>query len=884
MMFNNSYNAILCQTENQVHDIQLIFQNKSQNKNTPIPKIKVIDRWLFEQFEEFCMIKFSDKNFKLLNGIEEKFIWEEIIKAENDVAKRDFTQHTIGSLCQLARVANKQIEEYCVNNEDLEANTATNGIIMKWRDKFKERCKHLNVNPLYEFIPFFIEQQEDKNIINGQSLYIIGSDTNITIYNKLIEVLSRTNEVTKHEVIKKGRSEIKVYACQNYKKELYAVTEWIKEKQKQNQNRLLIISPALERFQIKLQNHIDREIQPKIFTSIDHENIYNSSLRRPLSKEPIICATFNLIKLNLKAEVTTEIICDLLKFNNWIDADEQKNREKLAQYISSKNIKKINLTKLMGMIRNDTKLKDLDLNKLEIVLNEIIKNQALWDKSNSISKWVTITRLFLETIKLGDINKLLTFEINNLENFYKLLHQLSLNKIFTKKVIFSEYIEKLSFYLEGFVPGPFNDSATVDIYGFDEYPIKKYDAIWVMNMNEIYYPGNNQGNPFLSNKIQDKYHINDKHSLKIDLENKFKRIRNSSENIIISYSKNDEDSVIEKTKLPKEIEIISDEEYVNKKELSNHNDNHEWIKDHIAPALNSNSVNLHQGIKCLEAQLVCPAWAFYSFRLGAESFEYDLEDEISPMARGNLIHKALELFWGSMKNSDILFNTPLDPDLALKIDNVIDTVIADHKKKYPMMPKVLIETERKQLKVALTNWLDLEKNRDHNFEVISREEKHQISINRVQFNIKIDRIDLINSNKKIIIDYKTGETESINSLYNMDSLKSLQLPIYACFNSHKDIDGVVYGKINRKKCTISGISNEQLAPSVKFNNKKNPDIRKWDDLLKLWYKKINSIATDYLEGKAEVIFDEDDLKYCKVKSILRIPDCKDKDYYHKFPK
>ena len=432
MMFNNSYNAILCQTENQVHDIQLIFQNKSQNKNTPIPKIKVIDRWLFEQFEEFCMIKFSDKNFKLLNGIEEKFIWEEIIKAENDVAKRDFTQHTIGSLCQLARVANKQIEEYCVNNEDLEANTATNGIIMKWRDKFKERCEHLNVNPLYEFIPFFIEQQEDKNIINGQSLYIIGSDTNITIYNKLIEVLSRTNEVTKHEVIKKGRSEIKVYACQNYKKELYAVTEWIKEKQKQNQNRLLIISPALERFQIKLQNHIDREIQPKIFTSIDHENIYNSSLRRPLSKEPIICATFNLIKLNLKAEVTTEIICDLLKFNNWIDADEQKNREKLAQYISSKNIKKINLTKLMGMIRNDTKLKDLDLNKLEIVLNEIIKNQALWDKSNSISEWVTITRLFLETIKLGDINKLLTFEINNLESFYKLLHQLSLNKIFTK--------------------------------------------------------------------------------------------------------------------------------------------------------------------------------------------------------------------------------------------------------------------------------------------------------------------------------------------------------------------------------------------------------------------------------------------------------------------
>ena len=83
--------------------------------------------------------------------------------------------------------------------------------------------------------------------------------------------------------------------------------------------------------------------------------------------------------------------------------------------------------------------------------------------------------------------------------------------------------------MEGYVPGPYNDSATIDIYGFDEYPIKKYDAIWVMNMNDIYYPGNKQGNPLLSRKIQDKYHINDKHSLKIDLETKLKRIRNSSE-------------------------------------------------------------------------------------------------------------------------------------------------------------------------------------------------------------------------------------------------------------------------------------------------------------------------------------------------------------------
>ncbi|MDG2252256.1 MAG: PD-(D/E)XK nuclease family protein [Methylophilaceae bacterium] len=847
----------------------MIFRNK--NKNTPIPEIKVIDRWLFEKFEEFCMIKFSDKNYKLLNGIDEKFIWEEIIKSEKVLSKPNFAQHDIENLCQLARTANKQIEEYCINKEDLRENTATNGIIMKWREKFKERCKHLKINPLYEFIPFFIEQQKNKNIINGQSLCIIGSDTNLIIYTKLIDILSRTNNVTKYEENNGASNKIKVYACDDYQAELHAVTDWIKAKHDQKLNHLLIISPVLEKFQIKLQNHIDREIQPKIFTNIEYENIYNSSLRRPLSKEPIISATFNLIKLNMSGEVSTEIICDLLKFNNWIDDQEQQDREKLAHYISSKNIKKISLNRLMGIIRNDTKLKDLGLNKLEIILNEIIKNQELWVNSNYINEWVTLTRLFLDTIQLGEINKLLPFEINNIDTFYKSLHQLYLNKIFTKKITFSEYLEKLSFYLEGFVPEPYNDNATIDIYGFDEYPIKKYDAIWVMNMNDTYYPGNKQINPFLSKKIQDKYHINDNHSLKIDLETKLKRIKNSSEDITISYSKEDQDISLEKTKLPNEIDIISDEDYVDKKEPYNNSEDEEIIEDHLAPPLNSELVEIHQGIKCLEAQLICPAWAFYSFRLGAEGYEFDVQDEISPMARGNLAHKVLELFWRSMNHSDKLLNI-LDSDLAIKIDEIVNTAITDYRKNYPLMPKVLIEVERKQLKQTLTKWVDVEKKRNHEFEIINTEEKHQINIDRMQFNIKIDRIDLIDSNKKIIIDYKTGETESINSLYK-DSLNSLQLPIYACFSNHKDIDGVVYAKLNRKKYTLNGISREKLAAYVKFNDKKNPKIRTWDELLTFWHNKINSIASDYLSGKAEVVvFDEDDLKYCKVKSILRLSD------------
>ena len=86
----------------------------------------------------------------------------------------------------------------------------------------------------------------------------------------------------------------------------------------------------------------------------------------------------------------------------------------------------------------------------------------------------------------------------------------------------------------------------------------------------------------------------------------------------------------------------------------------------------------------------------------------------------------------------------------------------------------------------------------------------------------------------------------------------------------------MYATISRKKYTLKGISRDKLAPYVKFNDKKNPIINKWQDLLTFWHNEINYIASDYLAGKAGVVvINEDDLKYCKVKSILRLPDSND---------
>ena len=56
------------------------------------------------------------------------------------------------------------------------------------------------------------------------------------------------------------------------------------------------------------------------------------------------------------------------------------------------------------------------------------------------------------------------------------------------------------------------------------------------------------------------------------------------------------------------------------------------------------------GTGLLKAQAICPAWGFYQYRLGAQALREPVEG-LDPMARGVLVHGALEHFWGATGSS-----------------------------------------------------------------------------------------------------------------------------------------------------------------------------------------------------------------------------------------
>ena len=72
---------------------------------------------------------------------------------------------------------------------------------------------------------------------------------------------------------------------------------------------------------------------------------------------------------------------------------------------------------------------------------------------------------------------------------------------------------------------------------------------------------------------------------------------------------------------------------------------------------------------------------------------------------------------------------------------------------------------------------------------------------------------------------------------------------------------------------MTGISAIPLSRSIGFKPPPNSSINSWEKLKTMWSKLINKTAEEYINGYAAIKFkDIKNLKYCNVKSILRLPE------------
>ena len=179
------------------------------------------------------------------------------------------------------------------------------------------------------------------------------------------------------------------------------------------------------------------------------------------------------------------------------------------------------------------------------------------------------------------------------------------------------------------------------------------------------------------------------------------------------------------------------------------------------------------GARLLELQSLCPFHAFAELRLRATPLA-EPSPGIDPMVRGQILHRALELFWGEISDSVALHARRAE--LAPLARDCIELALGEAQQRVPggLDPQLLRHEATRDARL-FERLIDWELTRGP-FAVEGLERPADLTIGGATLRLRLDRIDRLPDGRLIVFDYKTGTAEPFNAL--AERLRRPQLPAY----------------------------------------------------------------------------------------------------------
>ena len=806
--------------------------------------------------------------YRILNGIEEKLLWESSIK---QYKKSFFDLSNIENLSETAIQANRLIDQFNISENTLksEERSEEHTFFNAWRLIFKKYCSDKNVITFNNLLKITEEHIKNGDISIEHPLHFVNFEFIAPIEESFIEACKTQVDI---EFFKASQTNpyIESRVFLNEEHECMQIVEWCKT-QIENNKKILIVTPQLDQIIDRLTSMLDKTFHPETFTpSLSQEKrIYQFSLNTPLFHLSMVYLNFKLIELAARGTSKINELKNILSHSGWSESKELCRRYRLINYLERKRRGNISIKDLIEMSELIEDLND-EIPYLKTHLNQIYASHHEWRIKRNPSGWIKAFDMYLKNIQSSLLNPKDAFEESIYEVWNKTSETIASLDNLMGEISIQEMLDVLQYYLKKTThQHQHQGNFKIDILGFHESVYEKYDATWIMNLNEHHWPIPHQYNPFIPIKIQHDRHISTHEKRHLNASKILDKFIHTSPFVTLSYAKKmGEEEIFPSPTLYSFVssKLLEDTNFKYKKNKLNH-DVIEYIEDNTSNKIEVQKT-VKSGIKLLEAQSICPAWAFYEFRLGAKQIEDEDEENLTTRLRGNLFHKTLEEFWTEYKSSSLV-SALNEKELSKKIQEITHKNISIERKNYPRILSEFFNIEEMRLISYLEKWIRHELKRG-DFEVKETEKNIPIHLGCLNFNIKIDRIDEVNQNN-IVIDYKSGTTKTLNEWF-LNAYGELQMPFYALFASNKPIDAIAIGVINAAKPQWIGIGRDKdLLQGIKDSTA--TQYQSWDDLIGFWKCRIDDAIKSYESGNAAVKFTrEKDIAYCQVKPILRLPE------------
>jgi ATP-dependent helicase/DNAse subunit B len=274
------------------------------------------------------------------------------------------------------------------------------------------------------------------------------------------------------------------------------------------------------------------------------------------------------------------------------------------------------------------------------------------------------------------------------------------------------------------------------------------------------------------------------------------------------------------------------------------------------------------GSKIFENQSNCAFKAFVTHQLRFID-EREAEFGLDGLDRGNIVHTLLEKIWGELQTQQRLLALS-DAEKIDLIRRVFDSVLSDNTLKLSYEKLTLLQHERGRLQTLLLNCLSEDAKRPTGFSVVELEEQRIGELAGIEYKYVVDRLDLTDDGRSVIIDYKTGNVNRADWLG--ERIKSPQMPLYALAIDKiksKPVAGIAFAQVKQSETNYVELSEADIFRKESAHSRKNAD--QWQESRAAWPQIFEQLARDFLAGNASVNpIDKSTCQYCELQAICRV--------------
>lgn len=394
----------------------------------------------------------------------------------------------------------------------------------------------------------------------------------------------------------------------------------------------------------------------------------------------------------------------------------------------------------------------------------------------------------------------------------------------------------------------------VQIFGLLEASGLQFEHLWIMGLTDQCFPSQLTPTPFIPFSLQQTYALphtsltHENHLAQLRLN----RFQNASQHTILSYP------ITETLNRPSPLITVYSAYLPLMPEAAAYPYELEYYEENTPlPPLPQET--LPHGSSILADQAKCAFRAFAAQRLHLSEPE-PLTEGLSAKTRGILVHQILEKLWQTLQTQNKLLSldtTALDAILHPIIEKALMRQLS------PDFPKVLAALEHTRLYTLIHQALTWEKTRPA-FKVDELESRHTLQLGPLQFKLRLDRMDKLDTGEKWVIDYKTSLPSPLP--WNSDEPLEPQLLMYALIDP--TIQAIFFYELKKGHVRIKGLSGHAYEDKQITTLKE----KSWEEITATWRGYLTQLAVQFHEGQCTPLPATPTLcATCPYQDVCRLP-------------